>query len=340
MANAPVIYSPGAGFLGGTPGLGLVTYATTTGFNFNNGAMVVADSGTVTVKAVTGSNGVIGIGSNGNAAVGFIAVSKGASGSITGDAEGDLCIVSSSKKILFTTGSVIEGSCTGGAWALGATGFAGTHTVNAGSATATGVFAVKGPAITTNNIGREISVHDGGTIRVVIGAFKSTANAKGCGYLGIENGNDTGTLYTWSNATAPYMGPATYIGLATAGVGIYSYNITAVSDCRAKENIRPLTSGLETLLKIDSSAFDYKEGYDKDLHNRAGFVAQQVREQFPEAVRDGGFTVEGEENILKLDDTALLSLAYKAIQELDTIVSSQQSLIAALEARLTALETK
>jgi hypothetical protein len=218
----------------------------------------------------------------------------------------------------------------GGAVTLGPdTGAAPTHTFYTGTASVNGQVAITGPEITTNDRFRSFFIESGAQaagVRVVKHA--DIANAHAALTLSTINIWNVGGADGW------YAGSSyTLIGRTTAGIGIVKFTTTSVSDSRSKKNVDFLTTGLNTLAHIQPIVFDYRDGYDEDKENRAGFVAQQVREHYPQAVRDAGFTVEGEENILKLDDTALIALAYKAIQE-------QQVMIAALEARLAALENK
>lgn len=79
------------------------------------------------------------------------------------------------------------------------------------------------------------------------------------------------------------------------------------SDKRLKENIYPLNdSGLDIILKLKPSIFDFKKG----PKNQAGFIAQDVLEVLPKAVNTGSDGYYG------LNDPTFTPYLVKAIQEL------------------------
>tara|TARA_B100001996_G_C18567681_1_gene557154 strand:- start:61 stop:486 length:426 start_codon:yes stop_codon:yes gene_type:complete len=86
--------------------------------------------------------------------------------------------------------------------------------------------------------------------------------------------------------------------------------IMSKSDVRFKENIENLTDCLNKLLKLQSKTYNYKNKNDTHV----GYIAQEVKEIFPEVV--------------KTDDTDRLYISYiemipiitKAIQEMCEII--------------------
>jgi hypothetical protein len=56
---------------------------------------------------------------------------------------------------------------------------------------------------------------------------------------------------------------------------------SAVSDIRLKTNIKPLSSSLATICKLDGIKYDWKYRDDKD---QLGLIAQQVEKHVPEVV--------------------------------------------------------
>jgi hypothetical protein len=93
------------------------------------------------------------------------------------------------------------------------------------------------------------------------------------------------------------------------------YVDTAVSDERLKENIVDVDSSLAKINSLRPVEFDMK----KDGEHRAGFIAQELREVFPDMI------VEGE--YLKIKKDQLIPYMVKAIQELSKEVELLKSKI-------------
>ena len=91
---------------------------------------------------------------------------------------------------------------------------------------------------------------------------------------------------------------------------------TNPSDKRLKENITPITYGLNEILQLNPVSFDWKN--DNNKNKQFGFIAQEVQEVMPEAVIDGEY--------LGLEKDAINTALVNAIKE--------------LEARLKTLENK
>jgi hypothetical protein len=179
---------------------------------------------------------------------------------------------------------------------------------------------------------------------VMITNANSTANLYvGVGGSGVANGNLQNNAYVW-NASASALvfgtsdaarltisstGAATFSGgisagtlyLGSLGTGtVYSSsgNLTNTnpSDKILKENITPITYGLNEILKLNPVSFDWKN--DNNKNKQFGFIAQEVQEVMPEAVIDGEY--------LGLEKDAIYTALINAIKE--------------LEARLKTLENK
>jgi hypothetical protein len=95
--------------------------------------------------------------------------------------------------------------------------------------------------------------------------------------------------------------------------GIHATNtsIIAISDITLKENIKPLETGLDEIMKLQPRRFDWKNGDGKNI---AGFVAQEVEEVLPDLVSDYKYTDEETKKSLKMGD--MIPTLVKAIQEL------------------------
>ena len=111
---------------------------------------------------------------------------------------------------------------------------------------------------------------------------------------------------------------------------------TVNSDYRVKENIQPLTDGLERLKKLSPKKFAYKP--DSMMYTGGtlvdGFLAHEVAEVVPNAV-DGekdGLLPDGEMALQTMDASKLVPLLVAAVQDLAKIVEDQQQKIAQLEA--------
>ena len=96
---------------------------------------------------------------------------------------------------------------------------------------------------------------------------------------------------------------------------------TNYSDRRLKENIKSMDNGvLEKIIKLNPSTFNYNDkyfqvtGYTREKVNRkmCGFVAQEIREIFPEMVTENKLSGE---NYMDTNLTNLQIYLVKAIQE-------------------------
>jgi len=107
-------------------------------------------------------------------------------------------------------------------------------------------------------------------------------------------------------------------------------NWTAVSDRRLKRDIQPLAGTLDKALALKPVSFRFKND-DSDLNDKQmGFIAQDVRKQFPTLVTDG--------DVLTLNYAGLSVVAIGALQELHQVVEEKEARIADLTTRLERLE--
>jgi hypothetical protein len=94
------------------------------------------------------------------------------------------------------------------------------------------------------------------------------------------------------------------------------------SDIRLKENIRDTEFGLENLLKIRVVDFNFKRDPSVDL---TSFIAQEMNDAFPRAVRVGGI-----DPVLKpwmINNDKLIPLIVKALQELhDEVIALKKQI--------------
>jgi hypothetical protein len=120
------------------------------------------------------------------------------------------------------------------------------------------------------------------------------------------------------------------------GGRVYSVSNTGVvysaSDLSLKTEIEPLEGSLEGVLKLKPSSYRFRESPEGD--KEIGFIAQDVQKVFPQVV-----DVNERDGVLGLAYQSFGVIAIGAIQELNEKVVSLESENAALNERLTALET-
>jgi hypothetical protein len=99
-------------------------------------------------------------------------------------------------------------------------------------------------------------------------------------------------------------------------------SISAISDITLKENIKPLETGLDEVMKLQPRRFDWKNG---DGENVAGFIAQEVEEVLPDLISDAKYTDEETKKSLKMGD--MIPTLVKAIQELKAEIETLKTQI-------------
>ena len=131
---------------------------------------------------------------------------------------------------------------------------------------------------------------------------------------------DTNTTYsagadltlsgTTFNVTSDTAATASTIAKRDGSGELTAVNFVTTSDRRLKSEIEPIKDGLDVVRDI--IAFEYVKNGQKE----AGFIAQDVQEVLPYAVR------EGEDGYLKMTDRAILAHLHKAVQQLDERLSA------------------
>ena len=130
------------------------------------------------------------------------------------------------------------------------------------------------------------------------------------------------TWAVFSNSLSQYQFYVNYAGTVLAR----STSISALSDQREKENIRPLETGLTEVMALQPRRFDWKNGSGSNV---AGFIAQEVQAVLPDLIDE--YRINDEETRMAVKMGDILPTLVKAIQE-------QQAIITALTARVEALE--
>ena len=149
------------------------------------------------------------------------------------------------------------------------------------------------------------------------------------------NGNNT--LNIWQTGTSEHSAISFYKGDTQSNKGLIRVNTsgttyTSTSDYRLKENIVSLENGLDRLMQLKPSKFNWIETGDET----EGFIAHEVQEVFPDAVvgeKDAVYLSTGNIKPQSVDYGRITPLLVKAIQE-------QQAQIQSLQAEINELKNK
>lgn len=117
-------------------------------------------------------------------------------------------------------------------------------------------------------------------------------------------------------------------GTGVWGAGAYVNG----SDARIKDDIAPLTSGLDVVAKLKPVQFRYKESWSKDTALQPGFIAQDLQAALTEQPYADGVVLQGPE-YMSVAYQALIPLLTKAIQEQQTQIEDLKGRLAVLENR-------
>ncbi|BAO54406.1 tail fiber domain-containing protein [Nonlabens marinus] len=90
---------------------------------------------------------------------------------------------------------------------------------------------------------------------------------------------------------------------------LYYQNAQVVSDRRKKENIAPLSHGLDKILSLKTYSYNYKN--DSESKERYGFIAQDLQTDLPAVVEEA----PDEMKSLSVDYTAIIPILVNAIKE-------------------------
>jgi len=195
--------------------------------------------------------------------------------------------------------------------------------------------------ITLDNSNDEISLIAGTDQGYAYGPFihlvgKDRYGTNTAGWIDIISGNASGnTSYgfiTFQTANTLRMQISWNGAIGTTAGGTNIYN---PSDIRLKKNIISSPYGLNEILLLKPSKFNWRDGFseseqDKDM---LGFIAQDVQEVIPEAVESFGsdvivkteeydFSVE---NPLRVNEKFIIPVLVKAIQELTARVQELEN---------------
>jgi hypothetical protein len=144
---------------------------------------------------------------------------------------------------------------------------------------------------------------------------------------------NTGAFLNFLNSTGGGQG-AVYQASSVLTV------FATTSDYRLKDNLQTLSSALDKVNALKP----YKGTWKHDNSLFIGFIAHELQEQFPDVVigEKDAVNEDGTPKYQMVDasSASIIATLTAAIQELKTIIDTQQTLIEALTERLTALENK
>jgi len=125
---------------------------------------------------------------------------------------------------------------------------------------------------------------------------------------------------------------------SNGGLANYQANNTNLSDAREKTDLEDSKNYLDVICSIPVKTFKYIDQTDED--RTLGVIAQDVQEVAPELVSEDDWgTPENPKVRLGIYQTDFQYALMKSIQELKTLVDTQQQTIESLEARVATLES-
>ena len=175
-----------------------------------------------------------------------------------------------------------------------------------------------------------------------IGDFRlGTTSQIGSGWLSMSYDGGTYNGLTIQSSTAGtyyaalfYPSTGSFVGSISVAASSTAYNTS--SDYRLKENIAPMTNGLEKILQLNPVTYTWKA----DGSAGEGFIAHELQEVCSQAVtgEKDAVDVDGNPKYQGVDTSFLVATLTAAIQELNAKVQTLEAQNATFEARLAALE--
>lgn len=180
-----------------------------------------------------------------------------------------------------------------------------------------------------------------------------------------ENGNLGNAIFGFSQTATQNIsiwGIAADTSTATAPVdfaGYFQGNVLAwryytPSDARLKSNIKPLSSVLAKLNKLETATYNFRTSEYPNLYLpsdlQTGFMASNLQEQFPNLVQDitvpekihpkTGKLISQAASLKVVNYMGMVPVLTAAIQEQQVQIESRDAVIEKLQSQLSALATK
>lgn len=247
----------------------------------------------------------------------------------------------------------------GSAWQSFGLGNAAFSNIDAGKITAGILNSIQINAGTPSGSDYPFSVSTAGVLRAVsgvVGGFTlstSTISANysfaspgltESGYVTIETDGTIESRYNYAGVMTSYytivrindygasgQGSVTVEGTASGGYSKYLYSSSGpfnISDVRIKNVIETDTDALSIVNNINVAKFTYTDDKYDTSKEHLGFLAQQLNEHVPDAVHEGGNSVDEPWLVSK---EAVVPYLARAIQQLSSKIDDLTAQVAALE---------
>ena len=170
--------------------------------------------------------------------------------------------------------------------------------------------------------------------------FANTTNTTTNRRRGIAIRHRSSSTRQWNIATRDnnnleFFYNGTLRGTFSSTNGVY----TSSSDRKLKKDIVSMPSILSKVNSLDVYSYRFKWQTEEEKQRSIGFMAQDVRELFPELVYESTFD-DGEESWLQMDYAGMSVIAIKAIQEQQSVIDQQNKKIEELERKVELLLQK
>ncbi len=298
---------------GGQP----LTAAMTTSVSVQNPSLVAAGitTGTATVTGAASIGGVL-------SANAITSTGVTVNGTLTADSTAVSGAVSAASATV--SGNVSAGSV-GVTNALTAASSTISGLLTTGSASVTGTISaatVSTNALTVNNI---INSGGGANMTGILSLCASPDYSKGT--VGIGGNVSTSAMLTVTNTqsygaalyiNAPYLQNGNGWGLNVVSSCINQNGMwSKFSDVALKKNIKPYKDGLEQILKLNPTTFQYKEDTGLVLdEEHVGIHGHELREVAPYMVGKGKINPDHNEEYLYTNNGAMIYMLINAVKEL------------------------
>ena len=161
-----------------------------------------------------------------------------------------------------------------------------------------------------------------------VAAYATSSDANRAVFRGDNTNGSYGGTFTYLTCSTGLSTNYDFIGAYANGTTafrvrgdgtIFAQNTTvqSASDTRFKENVVDATDGLDVISALRPVRFDFKEGFGNNKKNQIGFIAQEIKTVFPDAVDVWGNSNEENNPYLSVGTGALIPVLVKALQELN-----------------------
>ena len=178
--------------------------------------------------------------------------------------------------------------------------------------------------------------------------FSLSSSAATAGLFGDANVNGPNGIM------GEYTGSGSGSAVYASGRGLTTGSWQTTSDARLKDNILPLTAGLETVVQLKPVSYSYKKDlatkYNFETQPQMGFLAQDLEQILPDMVYEAKLISVSEQTrgnstqvetmeVKTVNYSALIPVLTKAIQEQQIQIESLQQSVLSMEAEIVLLKT-